>query len=61
MPHVTTVSHAGQCEGGLTIDSRRGNRQIWLAQQLLLDENYDKRGKLDGEYTIWRNKKAARG
>jgi antitoxin component YwqK of YwqJK toxin-antitoxin module len=39
---------------------RRGNRQIWLFTQLLLDENYDRRGKLDGEYTIWRNKKAMR-
>jgi antitoxin component YwqK of YwqJK toxin-antitoxin module len=39
---------------------RRGNRQIWQSQQLLLDENYDKRGKLDGDYTIWRNKKVAR-
>jgi antitoxin component YwqK of YwqJK toxin-antitoxin module len=39
---------------------RRGNRQIWLFTQLLVDENYDRRGKLDGDYTIWRNKKAMR-
>jgi antitoxin component YwqK of YwqJK toxin-antitoxin module len=39
---------------------RRGNRQIWQFWLLVLDENYDKRGKLDGEYTIWRNKKAMR-
>jgi antitoxin component YwqK of YwqJK toxin-antitoxin module len=39
---------------------RRGARQIWQQWQLLLDESYDRRGKLDGEYTIWRNKKAMR-
>jgi antitoxin component YwqK of YwqJK toxin-antitoxin module len=39
---------------------RRGNRQIWQFWLLVLDENYDKRGKLDGEYTIWRNKKTMR-
>lgn len=39
---------------------RRGNRQIWQFGVLVLDENYDRRGKLDGEYTIWRNKKVMR-
>jgi antitoxin component YwqK of YwqJK toxin-antitoxin module len=39
---------------------RRGNRQVWQFQQLLLDETYDRRGKLDGEYTIWRSKKVMR-
>jgi antitoxin component YwqK of YwqJK toxin-antitoxin module len=39
---------------------RRGNRQIWQQSQLLLDENYDTRGKRDGDYTIWRNKKVMR-
>jgi antitoxin component YwqK of YwqJK toxin-antitoxin module len=39
---------------------RRGSRQIWQLQQLLLDESYDRRGKLDGDFTIWRNKKAMR-
>jgi antitoxin component YwqK of YwqJK toxin-antitoxin module len=39
---------------------RRGPRQIWQFGLLVADENYDKRGKLDGAYTLWRAPKVMR-
>lgn len=39
---------------------RRGPRQIWQFWALLIDEAYDNRGKLDGAFTIWRDKKIPR-
>jgi uncharacterized protein len=39
---------------------RRGNRQVWQFGLLVLDESFDPRGRRDGDYTIWRNKKVAR-
>jgi antitoxin component YwqK of YwqJK toxin-antitoxin module len=47
-------------EETLAAGVRRGTRQIWLMSQPLVDEVYDRRGKLDGEYVIWRNKKVMR-
>ncbi|HTR52523.1 MAG TPA: hypothetical protein VMJ10_17535, partial [Kofleriaceae bacterium] len=34
---------------------RRNARQIWQFWELLVDENYDLRGKLDGAFTLWRD------
>jgi antitoxin component YwqK of YwqJK toxin-antitoxin module len=34
---------------------RNGARQIWQFWQLLIDEIYDDKGKLDGAFTIWRD------
>ncbi len=39
---------------------RQGPRQIWQFWALLIDEAYDTRGKLDGGFTIWRDKKVPR-
>jgi antitoxin component YwqK of YwqJK toxin-antitoxin module len=39
---------------------RRGSRSIWQFFQPVVDETYDRRGKLDGDYTIWRSRKLAR-
>lgn len=40
--------------------TRVGPRKIWQFWTLLLDENYDDKGKLDGTFTIWRDKKVPR-
>jgi antitoxin component YwqK of YwqJK toxin-antitoxin module len=39
---------------------RIGPRKIWQFWSLLIDETYDDRGKLDGMFTIWRDKKVPR-
>lgn len=39
---------------------RRGGRQIWQFWLMVLDESYDRHGKHDGDYTIWRTKKVMR-
>ena len=43
-----------------TNGTRHDARQVWQFWQLVLDENYDDKGKLDGAYTIWRDKKIPR-
>jgi antitoxin component YwqK of YwqJK toxin-antitoxin module len=59
-PHAVGTRTALRIEETLAAGVRRGSRQIWQFWQLLLDESYDRRGKLDGDYTIWRSKKAMR-
>jgi antitoxin component YwqK of YwqJK toxin-antitoxin module len=39
---------------------RIGPRKIWQFWALLIDETYDEHGKLDGLFTIWRDKKVPR-
>ena len=39
---------------------RRGGRQIWQFGALVLEESYDRRGRRDGDYTLWRNRKVMR-
>lgn len=39
---------------------RTGPRQIWQFWALLIDESYDSRGRLDGAFTMWRDKKVPR-
>ncbi|HEY1551130.1 MAG TPA: hypothetical protein VGG28_25045, partial [Kofleriaceae bacterium] len=39
---------------------RHDARQIWQFWLLVVEENYDDKGKLDGAYTIWRDKKIPR-
>src|SRR5438874_1421099 len=34
---------------------RRDARKIWQFWELVMDENYDLRGRLDGAFTIWRD------
>jgi len=59
-------AHAAGTRGTLRIEEtfaagvRRGARQIWQFWLMIVDESYDRRGKLDGDYTIWRSKKVMR-
>jgi len=39
---------------------RRGRRSIWQFWLLAFDEGFDRRGRLDGPYTIWRAPKVPR-
>ncbi len=39
---------------------RRDARQIWQFWLLVLDEHYDTKGKLDGAFTMWRDRKIPR-
>ena len=39
---------------------RTGKREIWHHNVMIADENFDRRGKHDGPYTLWRNKKVKR-
>ncbi|HLL25168.1 MAG TPA: hypothetical protein VK427_23700, partial [Kofleriaceae bacterium] len=39
---------------------RVGKREIWNGWTLIAEEHYDRRGRLDGEYTLWRSKKVTR-
>jgi antitoxin component YwqK of YwqJK toxin-antitoxin module len=47
-------------EESFTHGIRVGPRKVWQFWDLLLDENYDDKGKLDGAFTIWRDKKIPR-
>ena len=40
--------------------ARVGPRQIWQFTLLVMDEIYDDKGKLDGAFTIWRDRKIPR-
>lgn len=39
---------------------RRGPRKIWQFWALLIDETYDSRGRLDGAFAIWRDRRTPR-
>lgn len=65
---------AGKLDGAHTVGSkntlrieesfvrgvRRGPRKIWQFWALIADENYDTKGKLDGPFTLWRDRKVPR-
>lgn len=40
--------------------TRRGARKIWQFGSLIADELYDAKGKLDGAFTLWRDRKTPR-
>jgi uncharacterized protein len=40
--------------------TRRGARKIWQFWSLVIDEAYDTKGRLDGTFTMWRDKKTPR-
>jgi antitoxin component YwqK of YwqJK toxin-antitoxin module len=60
--HVVGTKASLRIDEELKLGVHRGARQIWQFWQLLIDETYDVRGKLDGAFTIWRDsvKKIAR-
>ncbi len=39
---------------------RQGVRQLWAFGTLLVDERYDRRGRLDGPFSSWRDRKTPR-
>jgi antitoxin component YwqK of YwqJK toxin-antitoxin module len=59
-PHTVGTKATLRIEETLAAGVRRGGRQIWQFWLLLVDESYDRHGKHDGEYTIWRSKKQMR-
>jgi antitoxin component YwqK of YwqJK toxin-antitoxin module len=59
-PHVVGSRMTLRLEETFVRGVRRGPRQIWQFTMLVIDEAYDKFGKLDGPYTIWRDRKIPR-
>jgi antitoxin component YwqK of YwqJK toxin-antitoxin module len=53
--HLVGAKNTLRIEEEFKYGVRRNARQIWQFWDLLLDENYDLRGKLDGVFTIWRD------
>ena len=54
--HVVGAKNSLRIEETFSRGVRQGPRQIWQFWALLIDEAYDNRGKLDGGFTIWRDK-----
>jgi antitoxin component YwqK of YwqJK toxin-antitoxin module len=59
-PHTVGTRSTLRLEETFMAGVRHGSRQIWQFWTMLVDESYDRRGRHDGEYTIWRNKKVMR-
>jgi len=59
-PHVVGAKNTMRIEETFTNGVRHDARQIWQFWLLVMDENYDRKGKLDGAFTIWRDKKIPR-
>jgi antitoxin component YwqK of YwqJK toxin-antitoxin module len=59
-PHAVGTRGTLRLEETFARGVRRGGRQIWQQGTQLVDESYDRRGRLDGEYTLWRSKKLIR-
>jgi len=57
---VVGAKNTLRIEETFTNGVRRDARQVWQFWLLVMDENYDAKGKLDGAYTIWRDKKIPR-
>jgi antitoxin component YwqK of YwqJK toxin-antitoxin module len=58
--HVVGLKNTLRIEETFKKGTRIGPRKIWQWWNLLLDESYDDKGKLDGAFTIWRDKKIPR-
>lgn len=58
--HVVGTKNLLRIEETFHYGTRRGPRTIWQFWSLLIDETYDDKGKLDGAFTIWRDKKVPR-
>jgi antitoxin component YwqK of YwqJK toxin-antitoxin module len=59
-PHAFGTRATLRMEQTFIAGVRRGVRLIWQAGHLLLEEAYDRDGRLHGPYTIWRNKTVMR-
>ena len=53
-PHAFGSRGTLRFEESFSAGVRRGPRKIWGLGVLLAEETYDRRGNLDGEYTLWR-------
>jgi len=58
--HVFGTRNSMRFEETFSNGVRRGPRRIWHQGLLVADEQYDRRGRLDGPYTLWRSSKIAR-
>lgn len=58
--HVVGTKNSLKIEETFKRGVRTGPRKIWQFWALLIDEAYDGRGKLDGAWTMWRDKKVPR-
>jgi uncharacterized protein len=59
-PKAVGAKNTLHIEETFTNGVRHDARQVWQFWLLVMDENYDAKGKLDGAYTIWRDKKIPR-
>ncbi|MGE5181596.1 MAG: toxin-antitoxin system YwqK family antitoxin [Acidobacteriota bacterium] len=53
--HIVGGKPTMRIEEEFHLGVRRNARQIWQFWELVMDENYDLKGKLDGTFTIWRD------
>ncbi len=58
--HVVGSKNSLRIEETFSHGVRQGARQIWQFWALVIDESYDTRGKLDGAFAMWRDKKVPR-
>ncbi|HEX5061307.1 MAG TPA: hypothetical protein VFV99_18195 [Kofleriaceae bacterium] len=58
--HVAGAKNTLRIEESFVRGVRRGPRKIWQFWTLLIDEAYDTKGKLDGQFTMWRDRKVQR-
>jgi antitoxin component YwqK of YwqJK toxin-antitoxin module len=59
-PHAVGGRNTMRIEEKFAAGTRVGERQIWQFGQLIVDETYDRNGKLHGAYTIWRSRRVMR-
>ena len=59
-PHVVGTRASLRIEETFAGGVRRGARQIWQFWSPIVDEVFDRAGRRNGDYTIWRSKKTPR-
>lgn len=59
-PHVVGSKATVRLEERFAKGVRQGIRQLWSFGNLLINESYDARGKLDGVFSSWRDRKTPR-
>ncbi len=58
--HVVGGKNTLRIEETFVRGTRRGRRQIWQFWSLVIDEAYDTKGRLDGPFKMWRDRKTPR-
>lgn len=59
-PRASGTKGTLRIEEKLAWGARTDARKIWQGSMLLIEETYDRRGRLSGPYTVWRTAKIAR-